>query len=161
MSEIAYIALGSNVGDRRAHLRFAIASLEAMPQIEVAALSRIIETDPIGPPGQGPYLNAVAKLVTTLSPRLLLDACLAIERARGRERRAASRWRARTLDIDLLLFCDRIIDEPGLQLPHPLMAERPFVLIPLAEIAPGATHPVLGKPIETLLRRLHAAPVAE
>lgn len=150
----AYIALGSNLGDRHAMIRSALTSLRATPGVEVIAVSRIIETAPVGGPGQGAYLNAAAELRTTLSPRDLLNTCLSIERAHGRDRASAQHWGPRVLDIDLLLYGGRIIDEPGLCVPHPRMLERRFVLAPLAEIAPAAMHPIEGLTIESLLDRL-------
>jgi 2-amino-4-hydroxy-6-hydroxymethyldihydropteridine diphosphokinase len=147
-----YIALGSNLGDRMAHLNGAIKELRATAGIEVLAVSRIIETAPVGPPGQGPYLNAAAHLRTTLAPRGLLNACLAIEAGHGRRRSEAQRWGARQLDIDLLLYGDQVIDEPGMRVPHPRMLERDFVMIPLVEIAPDFVHPALGIRLQSLLQ---------
>lgn len=150
----AYIALGSNLGDRRAIIESALARLREHPAIDVCAVSSIIETDPFGAPGQNKYLNAAAELRTNLSPRELLNTCLAIEAAHGRTRTAEQRWGPRLLDIDILLYSDRVIDEPGLHIPHPRMAERRFVLEPLAEIAPRVMHPVLAGTIECLRDRL-------
>src|SRR5688572_15878577 len=116
---IAYIALGSNLGDREQHIKAAIESLRATPQIQVVAVSDIFETPPFGPIDQGPFLNAAAKLKTPLLARELLSHCLRIEAAQGRTRDPVQRWGPRTLDIDLLLYGDLAIDEPGLQLPHP------------------------------------------
>jgi len=130
----AYLGLGSNLGDREALLRAAIMALDATPGVRVTSISSLYETPPWGPVPQGPYLNACVALETTLSPRQLLTLCLAIERDHGRER--AIRWGPRTLDMDVLLYGDESIDEEGLIVPHPRMAERAFVLVPLAEIAP-------------------------
>jgi 2-amino-4-hydroxy-6-hydroxymethyldihydropteridine diphosphokinase len=105
---------------------------------------------------QGPYLNAAALLETALGARALLDALLAIERARGRDRAGAARWGPRTLDLDLLLYGDRIIDEPGLTVPHPRMHERLFVLRPLALIAPEMIVPTCRLSVGALLSRLDA-----
>ena len=118
----------------------------------MVAVSPIYETDPVGPPPQGPYLNAVAHLRTRLAPRALLEALLAIEREAGRAR--SVRDAARTLDLDLLLHGDRIVDEPGLVLPHPRLAARAFVLEPLAALAPDLRHPTLGEPIASLAARV-------
>jgi 2-amino-4-hydroxy-6-hydroxymethyldihydropteridine diphosphokinase len=148
----AYVSAGTNLGDRAAHLRHAVRSLGALPETSVAALSPIFETDPVGPPPQGPYLNAALRVATALAPRALLDALLAIERAAGRERGA--RNAARTLDLDLLLYGDLVIDEPGLVVPHPRLAERPFVLAPLAALAPDLVHPVLHETIGALAARV-------
>jgi 2-amino-4-hydroxy-6-hydroxymethyldihydropteridine diphosphokinase len=126
----AFLGLGSNLGDRAAYLQGAV---DALP--DVVAVSRFYETDPVGgPEGQPPYLNAVVELDTELSPGDLLDWCRRLEAAAGRVR--TERWGPRTLDVDVLLVGDLVIDEPDLQVPHPRMWERSFVLIPLAELAP-------------------------
>lgn len=132
----AYIGIGSNLGPRHATIHAGVRDLGRVPGVRVVRLSSIIETDPVGPPGQGPYLNAAAELETTLDPHALLDAMLAVERAHGRNRSSGERWGPRTLDLDLLIYDGLTIDEPGLTLPHPRMRERPFVLGPLSEIAP-------------------------
>ena len=151
----AYIALGSNLGDRSATLRSAIDQLAQTPGLKVRAVSDFVETEPVGPSGQGRYLNAAAELQTLLTPRKLLDRMLAIEQAHGRDRQSQSeKWGPRTLDLDLILFDRLVMDEPGLTLPHPRMHEREFVLKPLAQIAGGISHPVMGLTIESLLLRL-------
>lgn len=147
-----FVSLGSNLGDRRAHLEHGLAALAALPRTECVAVSPVYETDPVGPPPQGPYLNAVAWLRTDLEPRPLLEALLEAERSAGRERGA--RWAARTLDLDLLLYGDRRIDEPGLRVPHPRLAERPFVLEPLCDLAADRVHPELGEAVEVLAARV-------
>ena len=154
----AFIALGSNLGDRRAMINAAIGALQNHTGIEVVSVSDLIETEPVGPGDQPRYFNAAAELRTTLSPRELLEACLAIEHRLGRDRSTSTRWGPRTIDIDLLLFSDRIINEPGLCVPHPHMHERTFVLRPLSQIAPQFVHPVLGLTIESLLRRADFMP---
>ena len=131
---ISYVALGSNLDDRRAHLDAALAALAVLPGTRLDAVSPLYETAPIGPPGQQDYLNAVARLATTLGPFALLDALLTVEQARGRIRR--ERWGPRTLDLDLLLHGDTRLDHPRLTLPHPRMLERTFVLAPLNDLAP-------------------------
>ena len=143
----AAIGLGSNVGDRRGHIETALRRMDAAVSCTVEIVSAIIETDPVGPVEQGPYLNAAAVICTDLSPRDLLDCCLLIERAAGRDRTRERRWGPRALDLDVLLYADRVVDEPGLAVPHPLMQERSFVLVPLAEIAPTWVHPVLGRSV--------------
>jgi 2-amino-4-hydroxy-6-hydroxymethyldihydropteridine diphosphokinase len=149
----AYVALGSNLGDREAQLRAAIEALRAPPGSRVVAISTLYETAPVGPPPQGPYLNAVVRLRTQLAPRALLERLLGIEVAAGR-RRGGPRWSARTLDLDLLLYGSLVLDEPGLTIPHPRLHERAFVLEPLCELAPRLVHPRLGTRIDELARRV-------
>ena len=128
----AYLGLGSNLGDRRAHLRAAVAALP-----DVVAVSPVYETDPVGgPAGQGPYLNLVVVLETDRTPRQLLDLAHSLEDAAGRVRK--ERDGARTLDVDVLLAGDLCIDEPDLVVPHPRMWQRRFVLAPLADLADGS-----------------------
>jgi len=148
----AYIGLGANLGDRRAALDAALAALGARPDIEVVAISRVRETDPWGPVEQPRFLNAAAAVATTLSPRELLDALLAVERELGRTREGP-RWGPRTIDLDLLLYGDAQIDEPGLTVPHPRLAERLFVLEPLLDLDPSLVVPGAGN-VESLLARL-------
>jgi 2-amino-4-hydroxy-6-hydroxymethyldihydropteridine diphosphokinase len=131
MPEQAYLALGSNLGDRLATLQRAVDLLDARPGIDVVRSSRVYETEPVGPP-QPPYLNAVIEVRTELEPRELLKECLAIENELGRVR--AERWGPRTIDIDVLTFGAREISEPDLVVPHPRMHERAFVLIPLSDL---------------------------
>ena len=135
--EIAAVGLGSNLGDRLEHLDRAVAEIRALLGVRVIAVSRWIETEPVGGPSDAPrYLNGALILETRLRPRELLDALLSIERAHGRQRTPGTRDEPRTLDLDLLLFGDRRIREPELAVPHPRLEERAFVLEPLAEIAP-------------------------
>lgn len=135
MTHRAYIAVGSNLGPRHATIHAGLRDLARVPGIRVVRVSALIQTDPVGPPNQGPYLNGAAELSTDLAPTDLLRAMLAVERLHGRDRSSGERWGARTLDLDLLRYDDLVIDEPGLTLPHPRMHERDFVLRPLAEIA--------------------------
>jgi 2-amino-4-hydroxy-6-hydroxymethyldihydropteridine diphosphokinase len=149
------IALGSNLGDRRHALAFALDRLS--PLLTNVTLSDIIETDPEGPDGEvlehePLFLNAVVTGWTALDARVLLDALLAIEREFGRERPHPGA--ARTLDLDLILVGDEVIDEPGLQVPHPRFRDRFFVLGPLTEIAPELRDPVTGLRVGQLLARL-------
>ena len=147
---IAYLALGSNLGDRAAHLAAAVRALAALGR--VAACSGLFETRPEGGAQQPDYVNAVVRLETGLSPRALLDGCLAVERGEGRVRpqvEVSALKASRTLDIDVLLCDDQIIDGPGLTVPHPRLLVRPFVRIPLAEVAlQGLRHPQTHEPLE-------------
>jgi 2-amino-4-hydroxy-6-hydroxymethyldihydropteridine diphosphokinase len=156
---VAYIGLGSNLGDRTVNLERALERLGRLAGVEVLAVSRFIETEPVGPPGQGRYLNAAAALRTSLRPAELIEALAAVEAAGGRNRAREERHGPRTIDLDLLLYGQEIVDEPRVTVPHPRMHERPFVLEPLAEIAAGAVHPGLGMTIESLrdlLRGCHS-----
>ena len=130
----AYIALGSNLGDRAAMLRGALASLSREADVRIVAESAVYETAPVGGPEQPDYLNMVVAVETALAPEALLACCLAIEAEHGRVRR--ERWGARTLDLDLLSYGEVELMSEQLTLPHPRMRERAFVLVPLAEIAP-------------------------
>ena len=139
----AYVGLGANLGDRASMLRAAIEQLGAEPGITVAAVSSFRETDPVGLLDQPRFLNAAAALATELSPRELLDRLLGIERRLGRTREGP-RFGPRTIDLDLLLYGDEQVDEPGLQVPHPRLHERLFALEPLAELDPGLVIPAQG-----------------
>jgi 2-amino-4-hydroxy-6-hydroxymethyldihydropteridine diphosphokinase len=149
----AYVAVGANLGDREPTIRAALAKLEAIPGVSVQAVSRLIETDPVGPvPDQPRFLNGAARLETTLTPRELLEALLRVEAELGRVREGRAGG-PRTIDLDLLLFEERQLDEPGLILPHPRLHERRFVLEPLLELEPGLKVPGKGT-VEGLLARL-------
>lgn len=150
MSETAYLSLGSNLGERAANLRAAIVQLEAAGR--VLAVSAFYETQPVDVPDQPWFLNCVASIATDKSPRELLQFTMKVEAEMGRLRMRNKG--PRSIDIDILLFGDRTIDEPGLRVPHPAMHRRRFVLEPLAEIAPGARHPQFGKTAEELLGEL-------
>ena len=152
-AERVFVSLGSNLGDREAHFALALQRLAALPDTRIEALSPVFETDPVGPPPQGPFLNAVVELRTGIAPRALLEALLDIERAAGRTRQA-TRWLARPLDLDLLLYGERVIDEPHLCVPHPRLDERPFVLEPLSALAPALRHPVHGARVDELAARV-------
>lgn len=143
MNEVrAFLGLGSNLGDREANLRRAVELLGAAGRIRVVRTSSLYETDPVGPP-QPDYLNAVAEVATTRSPRELLDVALDVERELGRVR--DERWGPRTVDVDVLVYGDERIDEPGLTVPHPRMHERAFVLVPLRELDPDAAGEPAGE----------------
>lgn len=149
----AYIAMGSNLGDRRAYLASAADAIGALPGVEVVTLSPIYETDPVGGPAeQGKFLNCAAAVKTTLTPEALLHALHRIEADLGRDRAGEStRNGPRTLDLDIVLFGDLVIDEHHLTIPHPRMHQRPFVLQPLCDLAPDAIHPVMKKTVSELL----------
>lgn len=148
----AYIGLGSNLGDRKKNLDDAVRLLSGMRGIEAVKVSSYYETEPVGYEEQGLFLNAAARLETTLTPRELLDVCQDIEIRLGRVRTV--RWGPRTIDLDILLFGDATIDTPELEIPHPLMHERAFVLKPLCELDPDVIHPVLRKTVKELLANL-------
>jgi 2-amino-4-hydroxy-6-hydroxymethyldihydropteridine diphosphokinase len=145
----AYVGLGANLGDRERTIRAAVDVLAADEGIELLAVSRLRETEPVGVGEQPAYLNGVAELETAFSARELLDRLLALERRFGRVR-VPGEHAPRTLDLDLLLHGDCVIDEPGLAVPHPRLHERRFVLEPLAELAPGLFVPGRGE-VESLL----------
>lgn len=146
--------MGSNLGNRERHLAVALERLARAPGVEMLACSPILETDPIGPQGQGAYLNAVCTVATTRSPLALLRLLRRIEATRGRDRVHGKRWGPRTLDLDLLLYADRVIGHPLLSLPHARLHERLFVLEPLAAIAPEWVVPTLGRSVADLLEVL-------
>jgi 2-amino-4-hydroxy-6-hydroxymethyldihydropteridine diphosphokinase len=149
---LAYIGLGSNLGDREATLRRAVDLLGSRPGIRVVAVSSLHETEPVGLLEQPRFLNAAAAVETELSPRALLDELLAVERALGRTREGP-RYGPRTIDLDLLVYGEEVVREEGLDVPHPRLHERRFVLEPLAELAPGLVVPGWGA-VEALLARL-------
>lgn len=145
----AFVGVGCNLGDRWGSLASAARGLRESGAVAVVRASSVWDTEPLGPP-QPRYLNAVLGVETVLPPRALLALLQSIERA-GLRSRAGVRWGARTLDLDLLLYGDRVISEPGLVVPHPGIASRAFVLAPLAEIAPALVVPGLGRTVEALL----------
>ena len=147
----AFIGIGSNLGDRERAIDDALRLLDAHAGIDVVAVSAIRETDPVGVVDQPRFLNAAARLETQLSPRQLLERLLGIERELGRVR--VERYGPRTIDLDLLVYGDEVVDEPGLRVTHPRLHERRFVLEPLNDLDPALVVPGLGQ-IRALLAEL-------
>ncbi len=150
MKHTAYIGLGSNVGHREKNITAALNALEATRDVKIVKASSLYETTPVGGPvEQGKYLNAVAKVSTTLPAERLLSLCVRIEESLGRKRDV--HWGPRTIDLDLLLFDDEIHSTAELTVPHPMMHERKFVLEPLVEIDPDVVHPAMDRTARDLL----------
>lgn len=147
---IAFVGLGGNVGAAVTTLRAAIGDLSALPDTQLLRASRLYRTPAWGMEDQPDFVNAVAMLETQLAPQALLEHLLAIERIHGRMRDADLRWGPRTLDLDLLLYGDAVIDEPGLHVPHPQLHKRAFALQPLVEIAPETVIPGIGRASDAL-----------
>ncbi|HEV7489607.1 MAG TPA: 2-amino-4-hydroxy-6-hydroxymethyldihydropteridine diphosphokinase [Rhodanobacteraceae bacterium] len=148
---VAYIGIGSNLDDPERQVQSAIQALARLPESTFMRASRLYRTLPWGMTAQPPFVNAAVALRTRLAPRALLDALLAIERAHGR-RREGTRWGPRTLDLDILLYGDQSVDEDGLRVPHPRIAERAFVLMPLADLDADRVVPGSGKVRDLLAR---------
>ena len=157
MSRI-FIGIGSNEGDRLEHISQAAQALDRLRETRLVQMATIRETAPVGGPPQGPFLNTVVELNSAIAPGPLLRELKTIERWQGR-RPSAERWGPRPIDLDLLLYDDRVLDTPELTIPHPRLPERRFVLEPLAELAPDARHPVLRQTMAELLAHL-AQPAA-
>ena len=153
LMERAYIGLGSNLGPREDTLRRAVELLDDEDGIEVGAVSTLRETDPVGFVDQPAFVNGAVAVDTSLSPRELLEALLRVERALGRVR-GGERWGPRTVDLDLLVYGNRVVDQPGLRVPHPRLHERRFVLDPLVELDPRLVIPGRGT-VSELLEGLH------
>jgi 2-amino-4-hydroxy-6-hydroxymethyldihydropteridine diphosphokinase len=151
----AYVGLGANLGNREQTIRRAVDALGRRPGVEVLAVSAFRETDPVGFTDQPPFLNGAAVVETDLEPRALLDALLAVERELGRTR-DGPRFGPRTIDLDLLVFGNREVSEPGLTVPHPRLAERAFALEPLVELDPELEIPGRGR-VADLLRGLQSS----
>ncbi len=147
---VAYLALGSNVGDRLGQMRSALSLLSSDYSVRVLRTSTVYQNRAVGMGEADPFLNAVVAIETTLSPEALLDACLAVESQLGRVRTGV--WAPRTIDVDVLAYGDRVIETERLQLPHPRIAERDFVAQPLCEVAPGLV--VFGQSITALVEAL-------
>lgn len=146
----AVIGLGANLGDPVAQLRAAIAAIGALPQTRVLAVSSFYRTAPVGFLDQPDFVNAAVAVDTALAPRALLEGLAAVERAAGRER--AFKDAPRLIDLDVLLYDERVVDEPGLAIPHPRLHERAFALAPLVEVAPDAVVPGHGRAADLLAR---------
>jgi 2-amino-4-hydroxy-6-hydroxymethyldihydropteridine diphosphokinase len=147
----AYVGLGANLGPKDVTILRAVDLLAATPGIEIVELSRLRETEPVGVTDQPAFLNGAAAVETTLSPRELLDELLRVERELGRIR-DGERWGPRTIDLDLLVYGDETVDEPGLRVPHPRLHERRFALEPLSDLAPELDIPGLGHVSDVLSR---------
>ncbi len=152
---LTYIGVGSNMGDALDHCRRAIRAIGVDSRSGLLQCSPFYRTEPVGMKDQDWFINAVVAAETSLSPHEFLDFLLGIERRMGRERK--ERWGPRVIDLDILLFGDEVLDEGGLQTPHPRLHERRFVLIPLRDIAPRLEHPVLHKTIAAILAELEIA----
>ena len=155
----AFVGLGCNLGEREALMRQACDDLARLPETTLVRASSLYETEPVGDTEQPDFLNAVAMLDTTLTARQLLWNLRRIEVKLGRVRTRP--WGPRTMDLDLLLYGDLVVDEPDLRLPHPELARRAFVLVPLVELDPEAAHPVTGQTAAQMLSRLEGASAAQ
>ena len=155
----AFIGLGSNLGDREANIRQALQFLEQLPETTIVRGSSLYDTEPVGVSDQPNFLNGVVQIETHLAPRQLLWNLMLIERRLGRVR--TQPWGPRVIDLDQLLYGDEVVDEDDLQVPHPLMTQRSFVMVPLVEIEPLLVHPVTNQTMLSILQRLGADPLVK
>jgi 2-amino-4-hydroxy-6-hydroxymethyldihydropteridine diphosphokinase len=146
----AYVGLGANLGAKEITILRAVELLGAQDGIEVLELSQLRETEPVGNVDQPPFLNGAVALETSLAPRELLDALLRVEQELGRDRGREERWGPRTIDLDLLVYGDEVVEEPGLHVPHPRLHERRFALEPLADLEPELRIPGIGRVSDAL-----------
>ena len=152
MASTAYIGIGSNLGDSPSHCEAALSALDELPEIAIARKSSFYKTEPLGLKNQNWFINAVIEIETSLTPEYLLDALLKIEQTIGRVRR--KKWGPRVIDLDLLFYENIILKKPGLEVPHPEIANRSCVLIPMAEIQPDFFHPVFNRTIAQLIETI-------
>ncbi|OGF17670.1 MAG: 2-amino-4-hydroxy-6-hydroxymethyldihydropteridine diphosphokinase [Candidatus Eisenbacteria bacterium RBG_16_71_46] len=152
----AFIGLGSNLGDREAMIRMALDDLARLPSTRLVRASSLYDTEAVGDAEQPNFLNAVAQIDTELTARQLLWNLQLVEKRLGRVR--AQRWGPRTIDLDLLIYGNLVVEEPDLRVPHPELARRSFVLVPLVELDPLLTHPVTGETLVSLLSSLKTRP---
>ena len=149
---LAYIGIGSNLGDKRENIRRAVEALGADPRNGLVRCSHLYCTEPVGKTDQGWFVNGVVSLETSMGPRELLEFLISIEKRMGRVRE--EKWGPRTIDLDILFCGDQILNDIDLHIPHPRLHERRFVLIPLKEVAPNLIHPLLGKTVSRILAEL-------
>lgn len=155
-----FLGVGSNQGERLAHISRAIRAVADEPGVALRQMAPIIETAAVGGPPQGPYLNTVIEVDTALGPHDLLRRLQAIERRLGREP-SPERWAPRPIDLDILLYGEQVVEEPGLVIPHPRLHERAFVLEPLAQLAPEVLHPVMRESVGALRAKIAAAAISD
>ena len=149
---MVHLALGSNLGDRVAMIVAAVRAIDQLTGTQRLRCSRVYETEAVGEAGQSAYLNAAVELITTLPPPVLLERLLEIESSLGRVRDPGKRWHARTIDLDILLVDDVVLEHPQITLPHPRLHERPFVLAPICDLIPDRVHPTIGRTMSELLK---------
>jgi 2-amino-4-hydroxy-6-hydroxymethyldihydropteridine diphosphokinase len=160
---LAYIGIGSNLGNKLGNCRRAVEAIGADGRNRLVRCSRFYRTEPVGKKDQEWFINGVAAVETTMGPRELLEFILSVEKGMGRARK--ERWGPRIIDLDILFYGDRVLEEEGLEVPHPRLQERRFVLVPLEEIAPDLIHPIFHRTISQILGELKAeekvSPVSE